>query len=475
MRFGLTLVLAAKLGPEAYGLLGMVTVITGFVGYFTEFGLITSIVQKKEIDDLDCDTVFWSSIFLSVIMYAMVFFLAPLMGLYYSNQVSDKQELILITRVIFLEFLILPFNFVPAALEVKKIKYDLISISGIISVAISAVIALILAFMDYGVWALVYQQLSLTFCSTILLWIFTRWSPKLHFSFGRFKTLFSFGAHVTFNNLINFFSGNVDYLLISRLLGPRELGIYTLAFRLSRYPLEKGWSFFGKMLFPAFSTFQDDMSRLRKNFFRISVSGGLILIPPLLMIFFGAEAIIELLGKKWASSIEQMALIIRIFAGYLIVQTVCYADEPMLMALKKVHILNIYKTLISVLLLVFGFFGIKDYGLDGMALVFMVMTLLYIVIIKFVISSMLSISIGEMFKNIKHIFPYSLLSATAGFLVYHFVPDSFGRVTFLVILCLVIGVISTAMLFNLKIIRIMKPFFDVDGVIYLDKETSNGQ
>ena len=59
------------------------------------------------------------------------------------------------------------------------------------------------------------------------------------------------------------------------------------------------------------------------------------MIPPLLIIFFGAESIIVLLGKKWASSIDQMALIIRIFAGYLIVQTACYADEPMLMSLKK--------------------------------------------------------------------------------------------------------------------------------------------
>ena len=266
IQFGLTLVLAFKLGPDAYGLLGMVTVITGFVGYFTEFGLIASIVQKKEVDDLDCDMVFWSSIFLSIIIYAAVYFAAPLMGLYYANQVSDKQELILITRVIFIDFLIKPFNFIPAALEIKKIKYDLISISGIISVAISAVIALILAFMDYGVWALVYQQLSSTFCSTILLWTFTKWSPKLQFSFEKFKSIFSFGVHVTFNNLIKFFSGNVDYLLVGRLLGPRELGIYTLAFRLSGYPLEKGWSFFGKMHFSAFSTFQDNIERLRKIF-----------------------------------------------------------------------------------------------------------------------------------------------------------------------------------------------------------------
>ena len=480
IRFGLTLVLAFKLGPDAYGLLGMVTVITGFIGYFTEFGLIASIVQKKEVDELDCDTVFWSSILLSIIIYAIVYFAAPLMGLYYADKVSDTGELILITRVVFIDFLMKPFNFIPAALEIKKIKYDLISISGIISVMISAVIALIMAFCDYGVWALVFQNLSLTFFSTILLWVFTKWSPKLQFSFERFKTLFSFGAHVTVNNLMKFFSENVDYLLVGKMLGQRELGIYTLAFRLSRYPIGTVWSFFGKMLFPAFSTFQDDMGRLRKNFLRISISGGIVLIPLLLVIFFGAESIISLLGKKWISSIDQMVLIIRIFAGYLIVQTVCYADDSIMMALKKVYILNVYKAVVSVLLLGFGFIGIKCYGLAGMAWVFMAMTLLYVVIIKVVLNRMLGIRLYDFLKNTKYIVSYGLLAAIAGFAVYYFVPDNFlsgrfGYVLFLVILCMVIGAVSIAMLLASKILKIRKPFFDVDGIIYLGKDVSNGR
>ena len=139
--------------------------------------------------------------------------------------------------------------------------------------------------------------------------------------------------------------------------------------------------------------------------------------------------------------------------------------------LKKVHIMNIYKTLISVLLLAFVFFGIRYYGLNGMAWVYMVMTLLYIVTIKLVLSRMLGVRIYDFLKNTKHIVYYGVLVAAAGFAIYFFVPDSvmpskFGQVLFLVILCLVIGAVSIAMMLSSKILKSRKPFFDIDGIIY---------
>ncbi len=468
IRFGLTMVLAYLLGPDAFGLLGMVLVITGFLGYFTEFGLIASLVQKKEVDELDCNTVFWSSIFLSVVLYAIVYFCAPLVAMFY-----DKPQLTLITRVIFIDFLMKPFSFVPSALELKKIKYNLISISGIISVSLSAVVALILAFNGYGVWTLVIQHLSLTFFSVVLLWSFTRWIPKLEFSFARFKELFSFGAHVTLNNVIKFFSENIDYLIVGKLLGETELGIYQLAFRLSRYPLERIWTFFGKMLFPAFSTFQNNIVRLRRNFMRVSISGGVALLPPLLIILFGADSIISLLGEKWDQSMGLMSNLITIFAGYLIFQSVCYADESIMMALKKVYIVNIYKSVASALLLGLGFFAVKYFGLKGMAWVYMITTLLYIAVMKVIITRMLGLKISYFLKNTKCLLFYLAGLAIVAMGVSYFLSERIGDILFLMILGASVGLTSLAFLYVLKVIKPVKPFFEIDEIIDFETEVKD--
>lgn len=466
VRIGLTMVLAYRLGPEAFGLLGMVTVITGFLGYFTEFGMIASIVQKKDVDDLDCNTVFWSSIVISILLYAAVFFGAPLIAMFY-----DKPELVLITRVVFIDFLIRPFGFITSALEVKKIKYDLLCISGVLSVFLSSIIAVILAFKGFGVWALVYQNLSLTTFDVIFLWIFTKWMPRFEFSFERFKGLFSFGAHITFNNLIRFFSENIDYLLVGKLLGERELGIYTLAFRLSRYPMEKIWSFFGKMLFPAFATFQDDFVRLKRNFLRVSISGGVLLVPPLLMIFFGAESIIRLLGDRWLGSVDLMVDVIMIFAGYLFVYTMCYADETILMALKKVHIVNVYKTITSLCLLVFGFIGIKAFGLTGMAWVYMAATLAHITAVKWLLCRTVGVSLAGFISNAKSLGIYAVITAAAGFGVYALRGNFDNDIVFVISLAAVVGATAFVILYLYKVITFTKPFFEIDKILINDKSS----
>ena len=120
IKFVLSIILARLLGPGAFGLIATVFIFTGFMGYFTEFGMIASIVQKKDTDELDCNTVFWSSLAMAALIYGFVYFAAPLIAEFY-----DLPQLTLITRVVFLDFLIRPFSFVPAALETKKIKYNI--------------------------------------------------------------------------------------------------------------------------------------------------------------------------------------------------------------------------------------------------------------------------------------------------------------------------------------------------------------
>ncbi len=350
----------------------MVTIITGFVGYFSEFGLIASIIKKQEIDDMDCHTAFWSSVCFSLVVYLCLFISGPLISSFY-----NQPELTTITRVIAIVFVIGSFEFVPAALNVKKLNYKLINIIQILSTIISTSFSVILAFSGWGVWTLVFQQLSYRFCSAFFNMLLGAYRPKLLFSSVRFRQLYSYGLHMTVNNLIKFFSENIDSFLIGKTLGPAKLGIYSMAFRLTRYPLEKFWQLFGKMLFPAFSSIQKDRMKIRRNYFKITFYGGLVLLPFVIAFFFAIDLIPCILGEKWS----HVTGLVRIFCIYFFVLVFSFSDETIL-SLFNIKLLNILKLGLCFLMLITGYLAIGRWGLFGIAWTYTILFSIYLLVIK---------------------------------------------------------------------------------------------
>jgi len=447
MNFVVMLILASLLEPADFGLIGMVVVITDFLGYFTEFGFLASLIQKKEIDELDCNTFFWSSVGFALILYGIVFSGAPLVSLFYGDD-----QLTLITQVVFLGFLSRPFEFMPRLLETKALNYNKLAKSELACVFVGGLVAVTMAFLGYGVWSLVVQYIVRDFIRVIVLNILVPWMPSFSFSYQRFKQHFTVGLHFTANNLIKFSIENFDYLLVGKLLGPSALGIYTLAFRLARYPLEKIWYIFGKMLFPAFSKLQDEFEQLRQSLVQISILGGFVVIPYLIFVFFGIEYLIPILGEKWNPTVP----IIRIFVGYLLLFGVSMADEPLLFALGYVRTVNVLKSINVAFLVGVGFVAIKMFGLFGMAYTYTLLTSLYIIGTKYRTLQILRFRISHFMIGIRSVFVLSsvlLLSlGLATFFVRQFSQNSWVIVSvqgFMVVLVL-LGLILWYGLIDIK-------------------------
>jgi O-antigen/teichoic acid export membrane protein len=376
--------LARLLEPRDFGLVGMVSVITSFLGYFTEFGLLASIIRKRDIDDGDIYTVYWSTIAFSCLVYVVVFFASPLVSLFYQDN-----RLTLITRVLFLNFLAATLAFIPEALQAKSLEYSKITAANLIGGALSGGLGIALALMKCGVWSLVFQQISMTLFRGVVLVVSTGWRPKFFFSYGKFKELFSFGGHYTLRNLMLYLSENFDYLLVGKLLGPSALGIYTLAFRMSKYAFLKLWGIFGKMLFPAFSSFSGDMERVRKNYIRVSVAGGIVLVPVFIGLLFGLEALVPLIfGAKWLPSVP----VVKIFISYLVIASFSYADDPLMISLNEIKILNAAKAMAALMLAGLGYWWAAKYGLVGMAWAFSLSSLAYLIFVKAMVLKRIAIS-----------------------------------------------------------------------------------
>lgn len=374
VNFVITIILARLLAPTDFGLIGMVTVVIGFLGYFSEFGLISSIIKKRDVDQIDLSTVFWTSLVLALLLYCFVFLTAPMLSAFY-----NQPQLTSITRILFIGFLVRPFSFISNAMQVRELEYKRITIARLTSMIISGVLAVFFAFRGFGVWALVVQHIVRDFLDTVLVCLSYRWIPHLIFSFARFKELAGFGTHMTFNNLLKFVSENADYFLVGKLLGASSLGLYTFAFKISRYPLQKIWSIIGKMLFPAFSLIKDDKKKAAKGYLLVSVSSLLITLPAITLLFIATEQLVVVIaGSKWVESTD----LIKIFCIYLLIASFSITDEPILFTMGKIKLVNLFKFFHILLLSILGYVSIIHFQLLGMAYVFCGVTIIYSLLLK---------------------------------------------------------------------------------------------
>ena len=370
LNLAVTLVLSRKLLPAEFGMFGMVMVFTGFVGYFSEFGLTTGLIQRKDVDELDTNSVFWAAVALTVLLYTIVYFCAPLISLFYK-----EPRLTQITRVVFASLLLMPVNYLPEVIQKKKLEYGKITLSELFSVVVSGTVVIILALLNFGVWSLVWQSIIKAGSRAAALIYLTHWKPKFELSWNRIKRLLSIGAGITLNNLLMFASDNTDYLLVGKLLGESPLGIYTMAFRVSKYPMQKLVGVFGKMLFPAFATFSDDPDRVRRNFARLLVFFMSWVTPILICGYFISQPLVHmLLGDKWNATIP----LVRVFMINLVLTTICFQNQPILVALNKIHKWNALQFVSTVVLAIAGFIGIRLLGILGMAIAFTAVTSLFL-------------------------------------------------------------------------------------------------
>jgi PST family polysaccharide transporter len=440
INFLITIILARLLSPDQFGLVGMVIVFTGILGYFSEMGIIYSIIREKDTGQEELSTAYWSGLAFGLVAYIICFLLAPLLSMFYK-----QPELTNIVRIMSVSFLIRPFSFVSSALELKKIRYELIAKSGIAAAFISGIIACYMAYGKYGVYAIVFQTILKDFIESILIIIMVKWYPQLRFSVDSFKKLYKFGVHVSFNNMIKFFSENMDYLLIGKMLGAHALGIYTMAYRVSRYPLEKIWRIFGGMLFPAFSTIQTDNSRMTDSIYKTSLLGGMVIIPFSVFLFFSTDIFISVvLGSNWIPAKP----IIRIFLLYIIFSAISFGDESAIMVIGKVKELNLIKLISVGSFVLFGYVVLSRYQLKAISLVFSIVTIIQTAIIKMYLLRLLNIKLTDYMKKILFLFPYTLILAFVATISYFLIRNRLPDLLSVIIYGAVIALFSLFLIYG---------------------------
>jgi len=204
INFGVQIILARQLMPEDFGLIAMLTVFIGIGQMLMDGGMTSSLIRSKRPDQLDYSTVFVTNLVVSVGVYLIVFFIAPLIAVFY-----NQESLTNILRVYALTFVINSFVAVHVTKLTKEMNFKTQMKLQVPSTILGAVVGVSMAYLGYGVWSLVWLNLTQVIAVTIQNWIFIKWRPSLVFNKRRFKYHFNFGYKMTLSGLLILFYKSV--------------------------------------------------------------------------------------------------------------------------------------------------------------------------------------------------------------------------------------------------------------------------
>ena len=297
-RIGSMMALARLLDPKDFGLVGMVTVVTGVFGLFRDAGLSLVTVQRAEITDDQISALFWINLLLGVGLATICAALAPLLVHFYR-----EPRLFWVTIAMGAGFILNAAGVQHSALLQRHMRFVAQAGIEIVSWLVSVLVGVGLALAGYGYWALVWMAISLPAVATAGAWIATRWVPGAPRRGIGILAMMRFGGTVTLNTIVVYVAYNVDKLLVGRLWGAEALGIYGRAYQLVSIPTENLNSALGGVAVSALARIQDDAVRF-KSYFLKSYSLVLLITVPVTLAcaLFADDIIAVLLGPKWTQA-----------------------------------------------------------------------------------------------------------------------------------------------------------------------------
>jgi len=303
--FFVSIVLARLLSPDDYGLLGLIAVFTAVCQALIYGGFTSALIRKKEATDDDYNTVFISNLCMSLLLYALIYLSSPAIANFF-----DRQELVALTRVSSLGIIIGALALVQQTRLTKRIDFKTQTKITFISSVTSGVIGIVLALLDFGVWALVAQQLSATSLRTILLWFYNKWIPQLRFSSKSFYELFGYGWKLMISGLLDTLWKELYQVIVGKFYSPATLGQYTRAKQFSQLFSSNLTGVVQRVTFPVLSNIQDDKERMVSAYRRIIKVT--MFVTAICMFFVGAisEPLLYcLIGPKWHEAATYLPLI----------------------------------------------------------------------------------------------------------------------------------------------------------------------
>lgn len=299
------LVLARLLSPEEYGLIGIVTIFTTILLGVIDSGFSNALIRKLKVTEEDYCTLFLFNLIVSIAMYGLLYVGAPWIAVFF-----DRPQLVSLTRVMGLLLIFQALSIVQYTILSRNIDFKTKTKASLISAIISGIIGITMAYLGYGVWSLVAQQLSRQLIYSLCLWIYNKWWPKLKFSIDSFKYMWGFGWKLLLSGLLDRIWAQLYQTVVGKFYSPATLGQYSRAKEYANIFSSNFSGIVQRVSYPVLSQVQDDPSRMVSGYRRIIKVT--MFITAIMMISLGAVAeplIYCLIGPQWHQAATFLPLI----------------------------------------------------------------------------------------------------------------------------------------------------------------------
>lgn len=415
VQFVIGIILARILSASDYGILGIISVFIAISQTLIDAGFSNALLQKKECTNDDYCTVFWVNVSIGFVVFLLCVLLAPFVGAFF-----DSKVLIPVLRTMGVSVLVQSFYTVHKVRLTKKLKFKFLAYSGFFSSLISGILAIILAYSHFGVWALVFQSIAGVLFHGLIIVVAESWKPVFLFSRRSFNTLFSFGSKLLASNLLYTIFNNLYNIVIGKCFLPSILGYFTRADGYAKLVPNNISGILQNIMLPVLSKQQDDDEALKRVYFKFIRITSLFIFPlTLLFCAISKPIILLMLTDKWAPSINllQILCIASLFDHLLSIN-----NNYLMVKGKSNYILQLSastKVFLIVALVVSFPFGIVAVAWSKFA--YSVFT--YIISAYF-LNKVLNINIIDVCRNIFLIFISAVIVAICAWLIVSLFPIS---------------------------------------------------
>lgn len=429
IRFVFGIILARRLGPEAYGVIGILTVFITIVSVFIDCGFSQALIRKPDRTQTDFSTEFFFNIGVGLFGYLVLFVSAPFIADFYEMPILTP-----VLRVLGLGVIINSLCVVQSAQFAIRLDFKTPAILAVSTQLFSGAVGIALAYNDWGVWALVFQQVSGGLLNAILLWLLAGWRPTMDWSKASFHYLWGYGSKILGASLIQQTYDNIYPLVIGKYFTTSKLGLYSRAQGFATLPSGNLSGILGNVTFPILSKMVGDTERLVATYRRMIKSTAFIVFPLMIGMAASASPMVRmLLNEQWYGCIPYLQLL----CLALIWQPLSALQLNVLKIIGRTDVvlkLEFYKRSFGLLTI----FASIPFGVIGICVGFIIFYVYSFSMNTFFISRTLQLSFRHQMKDL---FPIMLNAVMMGALVWAITLIPLNDIVSFA-LCVVVGAVS---------------------------------
>lgn len=322
IQFVLGIVIARMLTPDDYGVIGMVTIFMAISQSLVDSGFGNALIRKIDRTEVDCSTVFYFNLAVAALLYGILFCAAPAISRFYNTPLLTE-----LTRVLSLTLIINALGIVPRALRSAVVDFKTQMVASVSSAIVSGLVGLYLAYNGFGVWALVCQSIISACVSVAIIWIMSRWMPRLAYSWSSFRSMFSYGSKLLVSGLMHTVYRHASSILIGKFYTPAELGNYDKGNSIAALPSLRLSGALHAVTFPILAKLQDDDVRLKSVYHKyVAMTSLVIFFLMTLLASVAKPLVLLLLTEKWLGAVPYL----QVFCAAYMFDSICRLNNNML-------------------------------------------------------------------------------------------------------------------------------------------------